>query len=146
VQGLCDDCGLCCDGTLFESVAIRANELDGVVERRLPIVRTSQGAKMPLPCSALDGVRCAIYGQHPARCQSYRCELVADVDAGRVSLAYARRVIDRVRELRSVVDAQLPEGMRWWTAEARLRRSQGAGGDHQALRELGRLVRHRLWQ
>ncbi|MEZ4445235.1 MAG: YkgJ family cysteine cluster protein [Polyangiaceae bacterium] len=145
---LCERCGLCCDGTLFESVEIEGTALSALARHRLPIVTTTQGVKLPLPCVKLAGTRCSIYDERPARCRDYRCELLRGLDAGRVSEAAAEAVVAEARRLRDAVRAALPPGRSWWSAEAELRRRGGQpkSTTGERLVALARLLRTRFWQ
>ena len=114
--------------------------------RRLAVVVTQDGSKLPLPCECLDGALCSVYERRPQRCRSFECELLRNAEQGRVTLADARGVIDDVRGRRRRVDAELPLGMAWWTALARLRKTAAPSALRDELVGLERLVKLRFWQ
>ncbi len=147
-MSLCEDCGLCCDGTLFASVRVEADAAARLRSHHLPLVRTAQAETLVQPCPALDGVLCSVYAQRPTRCRSYVCELLRDVDSGRVSATYARTIIDRTRELHRTVRSLLPRHVRWWGAVARLQAGPPVEATDltRALEALAHLVRTRFWQ
>lgn len=144
-RALCEDCGLCCDGTLFESVEVEAADERALGRRRLTIVATAQGSKLPLPCACLAGALCTIYEERPGRCRSFECELLTDVNRGVMTVARARAIIDDVRARRHRVAEDLPKGTAWWTALARLRRGGVASPLRDELTAIERLVELRFW-
>ena len=144
---LCLDCGLCCDGTLFGRVAIDDESMAAVIAHRLPLLDTTDGAKMPLPCQGAEGVLCSLYLERPSRCRQYTCELRVAAAEERLSLDRARAVIEEVRRIRARTAPELPRGMPWWTVLARLRRA--APGVRMALRRdleaLEAILEARFW-
>jgi len=149
-EALCADCGICCKGTLFVSVAVDA-EAEARLRGRLPVVQATRGPVVPLPCAALDGVRCSVYPDRPDRCRTFICELRRDLEEGRVSLAHARAMIDETRALAATVTSRLPTGVAWWTALPKLDRARAALGPErlallEAIEELARRVKTRFWQ
>jgi uncharacterized protein len=104
-EELCTACALCCDGTLFGSVKIEAEE-----HVRLPIVDADGGRVMLQPCIALEGRRCSAYEERPQSCARYECELRKRLVAGEVSLAEARAKVDRIRAQLDVARASFAAG------------------------------------
>ncbi len=149
-EALCADCGLCCNGTLFVSVAV--DEAAATRLRvRLPVVDTSEGPVLPLPCAGLEGVRCRLYPDRPDRCRTFVCELRRDLEDGRVSSDDARRLVDATRALAASVATRLPVGMAWWTALPKLERARTELAPDRlellaAIEELARRIRTRFWQ
>jgi hypothetical protein len=106
-QWLCPACALCCDGAIFRDVELQA----GDDAPRLQALGLRLGAgrpvfRFPQPCAALDGCRCSIYAERPARCRQFDCALLQSVEAGRVNtesalrhIRQAHRLADRVRAL-----------------------------------------------
>lgn len=71
-SNLCQQCGLCCTGLLFEYVTFRDEELQNV-ELGSYKVKEPGKRSLPHPCQFLDGTSCGIYIDRPARCRSYAC-------------------------------------------------------------------------
>jgi len=157
-EQLCLACGLCCDGTLFEHVRLGpADDAKILKARGLPVLvaRTKPRIVHSLqPCAALctDG-SCRIYSDRPTQCRTFECGVYADLQAGRIRLAAALRLIkearrraDRVlRLLRELGDhdESLPLAQRFRRTLQRLE-SGGADDSAQAtFAELGQAF-HRL--
>jgi Fe-S-cluster containining protein len=110
-EQLCRECGLCCDGTLFDLVKLEPGD-DAAKLKALGLpVALSRGkqpvARFPQPCSALCKDRaCGIYADRPWQCRTFECRLFKDAKAGRITFAaalpavkQARRRADHVRRL-----------------------------------------------
>src|SRR6187549_1361267 len=102
LQGLCLDCGMCCDGTLFECVEIEPNEQPAFVS--LPLIRVGGKVAVPLPCPKHCGGRCSVYEQRPSRCKKFTCKLYDGVVAGSLPLASAELRIAEARRLFSMIE------------------------------------------
>lgn len=97
-EQLCLKCGLCCNGALFKDVqlqstddAARLKALGLPLETRRGLCRFNQ------PCAALDGCRCRIYAERPARCRDFECALFKAVSGGRLEAAVALRTVRLAR-------------------------------------------------
>jgi uncharacterized protein len=104
---LCTSCALCCDGTLFGSVKIDADERPRL---RLPIVEAESGYVLAQPCVALRGARCSAYEERPRSCARYECELRKRVVAGAVTAVEARAKVERIRARLHVARATFAAG------------------------------------
>lgn len=95
---LCLQCGLCCNGTLFETISILPDERTPLEVLGTPVDITAIGSirEMPLPCAALVGACCSIYGSRPSTCGRYKCGVLHDYEAG-ADINDCLTVIDRVR-------------------------------------------------
>ena len=101
---LCRQCALCCDGTLFDRVPLRAGEplpelLRGAVLR----------AALTQRCPALDGTgACRVYATRPLVCRGFSCLLLTALRDGEVGLDEALAVVaaarDRQARPRAVVE------------------------------------------
>ncbi|MEM9797483.1 MAG: hypothetical protein AAF919_13405 [Pseudomonadota bacterium] len=114
-DNLCTSCNLCCDGTLFNSLALTSAEaarLNGdIIVRATP----QGGQEMPQPCTRLGACgKCAIYEARPGKCRSYKCDLLKDVEAGEIDAGFARTVVARVKAMQAPCIAAcrsvLPDG------------------------------------
>lgn len=99
---LCQACGLCCDGSLFDLVKLEA----GDDARRLKAlglpVTVSRGkapvARFPQPCAALCADRtCRLYADRPWQCRVFECGVFKEANAGRIAVATAQRTIAQAR-------------------------------------------------
>lgn len=104
MSNLCLDCGLCCDGTLFEATALMPSE-DGrlLADRRAVFVSEKGTRRFQQPCPAHECGRCSIYDERPEVCRDFRCTVLTAVDSGVLDEAGARTLIDRAVGLRDVV-------------------------------------------
>jgi hypothetical protein len=101
MSSLCLDCGLCCDGTLFEATALVEGEEGRLLTERRAVFITEKGTRrFQQPCPAHVGGICAIYDERPEVCRDFRCSLLTAVDSGDIDVAAARSVIARAVELR----------------------------------------------
>jgi len=111
VDQLCPQCGLCCDGTLFADVELRA----GDDEKRLAKLGLSINKKGRIkfafaqPCACFDGKLCKIYGSRPRHCQLFECGLLKKVTAGEMKSSKALKRISRakaiLKKLQDLLDA-----------------------------------------
>jgi Fe-S-cluster containining protein len=107
VSTLCRRCGLCCDGSLFDSVPLTAEEARQGRARGLVIVARADGSPaLRQRCAALGADGCGVYVDRPGRCRVYRCMLWTGLREGEVGLAEAEAVVD---EARALLAAGLPE-------------------------------------
>ncbi len=137
---LCQNCGLCCDGSLFEVVRIAPDELEAV-SAHLPIERhDTEAPRMKQPCTALAGSVCQAYERRPKACRAYRCNLLIAAEEKEVSIPEALEVVREAQRRITEVDELLPEsavgdGSALYRASRALQRGvPGARG--QALRRL----------
>lgn len=99
VKGLCLECGLCCDGTLFADVELKGTKEAAAVEAMGLEVDEEDGRELLIqPCRGLDGTRCMIYPHRPECCRTFECGLLMGVQRGSVTLAGAKAVIAEVKE------------------------------------------------
>lgn len=69
---LCQQCGLCCTGLLFEYVSFGERELQNV-EVGAYKVKEPGKRSLPHPCQFLEGTACGIYVDRPSKCRSFAC-------------------------------------------------------------------------
>lgn len=101
---LCRDCGLCCDGSLFDNVALSGDEVEAAAANGLQPLAGEHGARFLLPCPRFCGI-CTIYPARPRRCREYRCQLLARLERGEVDFAAARAVVVEAQRLAGAADA-----------------------------------------
>ena len=110
---LCLECGLCCNGVIFADVQLQPGDdarrlaslglpVGAPVTRR-PAVRESkpdsvaEPLKFPQPCAGFEGCRCRIYDDRPKYCREFECLTLKRVNAGRLGLTEAQRIIREAR-------------------------------------------------
>jgi Fe-S-cluster containining protein len=116
VAQLCPHCALCCNGVLFKDVELQPGD-NAATLKSLGLLFTKAGSRrsamsketFPQPCAALDGCRCRIYADRPARCREFECALLKAVVAGETEVNVALRVIRDARQRAEKVRALLRE-------------------------------------
>jgi uncharacterized protein len=101
VGELCPNCGLCCDGTLFADVELRASD-DAKRLAKLGLSLKKKGRiklAFTQPCACFDGKLCEIYGERPKHCRLFECGLLKKVNAGEMKASEALRKIAKVKVL-----------------------------------------------
>ncbi|MGA0437617.1 MAG: YkgJ family cysteine cluster protein [Limisphaerales bacterium] len=93
---LCTRCGMCCDGTLFASVALDETEKSRLGRELLP-----------QRCVFLNGGCCQIYAQRPSRCQVFQCQLLEDMHASTESHQNALQIVADTKKLRDELHGEL---------------------------------------
>lgn len=117
VSELCQQCGLCCSGSLFTFLPVSSEEAGrvGALGVRLEQRRDGRIA-MLLPCAVLRGTRCGAYEQRPARCREFVCQLGRALERGERSMADAIVVVEeakrRLAELEQLVGPAAPGDVR----------------------------------
>src|SRR6478609_10276264 len=95
---LCLQCGMCCDGTLFDNAPLRESEVDLAASLDLELLRSHAGEpRFAQPCPQFVDGCCAAYEHNPAGCTEYRCRLLSDYTAGKLALADALDVVGATR-------------------------------------------------
>lgn len=97
---LCTDCGLCCDGTLFDIATFQPAEVDRLLALGFTIREDGSGVAFALPCHLLDGACCTIYDERPSKCRTFRCGLLKRLDRDEVTVAEAQDVVAKAKSLR----------------------------------------------
>jgi Fe-S-cluster containining protein len=85
----CQVCGLCCDGTLFDTVT---EEIRG-------------------RCTHFCGDHCGIYDERPEPCRVFTCRLARYYEQGRVSLTFVRERAEEMRALTEEIRSLFPAGL-----------------------------------
>ncbi len=95
IEQLCQSCGLCCDGTLFADVELRAGD-DAKQLTKLGLAlhqKSKTKLAFPQPCACFDGQLCNIYTDRPKRCRRFECGLLKKTAAGEMTAEAALRKI-----------------------------------------------------
>jgi len=102
-SSICVDCGLCCDGVLYDHAKVAPGEEERMVAAGLEVF--DQGSdrvfRQPCPHSSCGG--CTIYETRFQICHSFECKLLRSVKGGECSsveahekIAAAKRLLDKV--------------------------------------------------
>lgn len=95
---LCLDCGLCCNGVLFDLVMLQPGDHAKALSARG--LKIKKGDRFNQPCTALCGVLCGIYEHRPVRCRTFVCRQFQLVAAGETPPESA---LERIREAKENV-------------------------------------------
>ncbi|HTQ99800.1 MAG TPA: YkgJ family cysteine cluster protein [Candidatus Acidoferrum sp.] len=107
-NGLCRNCGLCCDGTLFVHGVLAAD--DDMQPWQGTALETVAGEiRYPEPCRHFSHDHCTIYSQRPACCRGFRCALLQRVENGEVEQSAAAAIVRQTRQLADIVKPWLIE-------------------------------------
>lgn len=110
VRDLCPSCGLCCNGVLFATVRLSAEEAVPALEKQGAIWESSPAGKAFLqPCPAFRGSHCAIYSERPLKCREFHCGLLAAVAQGQMTLARAQAEIRETQRQVARIEAWLAQ-------------------------------------
>ena len=92
-QSLCQDCGLCCNGTLFNRVPLALAELQPLRILGFDILEVLEQAYFPQPCAKLSECGCSVYPERPNNCRSYRCNVLQRLEQGELDFEQARALV-----------------------------------------------------
>ena len=101
---ICRDCGLCCDGTLFDEVALLPEEIEAAASNGLQPKVEPDRVVFQQPCPRFNRI-CEIYANRPHQCRKYRCVLLARLEQGEVNYETAHATVLEARRLAAAVDA-----------------------------------------
>ena len=108
MDNICLDCALCCDGTLFTSVAVTGDDdREVLVASGVRLMKVGDRTTFRHPCPAVANGCCSIYERRPASCREMRCLLRLRYDASLVSFDEARSSIASAKELRDKIRPEL---------------------------------------
>ena len=99
---LCTSCGLCCDGSLHSHVTLRHKEIEPGRALGLPIL-TEGRSGFSTPCPKLIDRCCTIYAVRPSACRGYKCQLLYDLEDGRINLPAALSIVAEALKLGAAV-------------------------------------------
>jgi len=97
-SNLCQQCGLCCTGLLFEYVSFGERELQNVEVGAYKVKEPGKKA-LPHPCQFLDGTACGIYVDRPSRCRGFACISRQHVLNGSKTLEEGSAVVAEIQAL-----------------------------------------------
>lgn len=107
---LCQNCGLCCNGSLHNWTNLQQREISSLQALGLDIFELSEGSPaFHQPCSAFDDPVCTIYAQRPHACRAYECKLYQSLQSSTTDLPGAIEHARRARQLIAQLRACMPE-------------------------------------
>ena len=128
---LCTRCGLCCLGVIHQAAVLDEDEIEGARQLGLPVLDREKPG-FALPCPRLVERCCTIYEQRPRVCGRYKCQLLQDVEGGKVAVEEALDTIGTAHEALARAMTALPEGMSFATAAMMVRSGDGEFGASEA--------------
>lgn len=97
-EDLCQSCGLCCDGTLFDVVPLKPQDLPEPLRLvGIRVVVDDTPGRFTQPCAAHQHGCCQVYASRPSSCREYECELLKKFARGAVTFASAETQIALLR-------------------------------------------------
>lgn len=102
---LCLHCGLCCMG-YFHNKAIINNDEDLSIAKQMgaSIIEYSDNKQyFEHPCPKFD-VKCTIYPDRPSACENYKCDLLKNVEEGKIEFEKAITIVDEMKMLCKTLD------------------------------------------
>lgn len=136
---LCIACGMCCSGTIFDSINLDPTETKLMAARGGSLADEGPTA-IPFPCPMLEGTCCTIYASRPKLCRSYRCEVLNGLRADKLDHRAALDLIETARKLEGAVLTLLPpdqtivQARRAWQADPQFWRALPESEREAALR------------
>lgn len=124
-SALCLACGLCCEGVLHTYVSVALLDWPRLHRLGLRAESFSGHPGFQLPCPLYQDHRCSVYPPHLHACQAYRCEVLNQYLAGRLSLEAGQALAAGAREL--LADPALPKNQPFERVRAAARAAEGRG-------------------
>lgn len=121
---VCLTCGLCCTGAIFDYGPLDEDEDQFIASGRFKPWPAARG--FAFPCAMLEGQTCTAYHDRPRVCSRYRCEVLAGLAAGGLTVERAKQLTGRARELVAAALAAAPDAA---TTIGELRRAFQSGRD-----------------
>jgi hypothetical protein len=120
VSALCMDCGLCCNGAIYDRAPLKPDEADDARATGFDVFELEDGPSFHLPCRHLCGAACTIYEQpRPHVCGDYFCRLAERLGAGEIDLAEARGRVAGAHQVIDQLQPHLREGEHLTAARTR---------------------------
>lgn len=106
-QAICVTCGFCCDATLFLHAVLHPGEQGSLPEKIEQNYRRENDKEYFIqPCPYFNA-KCTIYDSKRAIiCGSYRCQLLNDYTAGKVTISEALEIVREAMTMRNSLTEQ----------------------------------------
>ena len=108
---ICVGCGLCCDGTLHGTATVQLHDEANVTAAGLEIATEGKKRFFRQPCPNFSCGSCTVYAIRPEVCRTYRCALLINLEAGRISEADAREKVATAKKLLGTVRSISPDAV-----------------------------------
>lgn len=97
---VCQECGLCCNGTLFSFAKVYPEELKKTKALGIDVFKDDADgtSKFNFPCPAFINGNCSVYLQRPKKCQSYYCKLQENVMNGTIKVEDGLKIVHLVHK------------------------------------------------
>ena len=105
---LCMACGMCCDGTMFKTATVEAEENQQVISTGLIVNEKLGKFSFDQPCKFYCNNQCSIYIQRPPVCTNFRCQLLKKLNKDEISLEVALEKVTMVRALQKGLAELMP--------------------------------------
>ena len=107
-KNICTECGYCCDGSMFNLIMLtrdcesgldsQGKELKHVAD--YSIIVENRKTKEPticmeMPCPFVEDKKCTVYEERPLTCKAFRCKLLIQYEAGKVSYNDCIEIINK---------------------------------------------------
>lgn len=125
---LCTECGLCCNGALFDYAELARDQVALAGELKLSVLSDSGKFGYAFPCPQLDGAVCKVYDKRPEVCRTFRCKTLREFEAGNITFDESIGRISAAKNALGETHKHLPQGAT--LTEARRWRRQA--GDAEA--------------
>jgi hypothetical protein len=135
-SALCQHCGFCCDGTLFDQGHAEEKELPQLAAGGMDVFQEGGKNRFRMPCPAFEGACCKIYATRFATCRSFRCALLRRLEAGKMDMDQALHTVGKAKALLARIEARSP-GSRPARARRTLAAEKLAQVQHSGDREAG---------
>ncbi|MEM7664376.1 MAG: YkgJ family cysteine cluster protein [Pseudomonadota bacterium] len=129
---LCTECGLCCNGALFDYAELAGDQVAHARQLNLKVLRNGEKFGYGFPCPQLDGAVCRVYDKRPEVCRNFRCKTLREYEAGDIDVGEGMERIRAARNALSETYKQLPDGTTL-TEARRWRRQAGEAAAGETL-------------
>ena len=108
-QSICQSCGICCGGLLFETADIDPSGPG----RSWPteLIQSVSDQTLPLPCPAFQDGKCTVYSERPVVCRDYKCKLLSEYSAGETKKNDALAIIHATHSFKAAFFEAVEEVM-----------------------------------
>lgn len=109
-EPICTQCGLCCDGTMFDIVGVDEEESEALTALGFELEPRDDSTVFRQPCHFLSGELCSIYSDRPHTCRRFRCKTLRALETGDLTREDALARIAQVRRLLAEMIPLLRDG------------------------------------
>jgi Fe-S-cluster containining protein len=107
---LCTNCGLCCNGVLFDLVRLQPQDsVQELTRLGMKLRRKKTQPWFPQPCQFLKNCTCTIYEHRPTRCRLFECHQLKRLRSGQTQEEDVLRMIAKAKALVAELEAFLPD-------------------------------------